>query len=60
MDKSEIKEQHTYRSANGRVDLYVQAIEGQRVTFVHVGEVERHTASLGRFASMVRQQIPNR
>lgn len=58
MDKAAIKEQQTYRTAAG-LDLYVQAIEGQRVVYVHVGQIHRLEASLGRFAAMVEQQVPN-
>ncbi len=59
MERDQIREQCSYRTANG-LDLYVQSVDGQRVVYVHVGQIVRHESSLGCFAALADQQIPNR
>lgn len=58
MDRAAIKEQCTYELRRGAL-YYVQSIDGQRVTYCRVGDVERRTMSLGRFAAFADRQVPN-
>jgi hypothetical protein len=58
MDRSKIKAQQTYKTEGGLL-LYVQAIEGQRVIYCHVGQIVRQECSLGRFASRIASIEPN-
>ena len=58
MDRHLVKAERTYRTDRGTL-LYVHQIECQCVTYCVVGSVDRRTASLGRFAAMVRAEVPN-
>ena len=53
-----IQAQRTYLSMTGRT-YYVQEIVGSKVTYCAVGSTARMEASLRRFASMLKQEIPN-
>lgn len=58
MKPEDIKEQCTYRTPGGLL-LYVQHIDGNKVTYNKVGTVDRFEASLRRFASTSVRQVPN-
>lgn len=55
---SRIHRQQTYRTEGGKL-LYVQEVEGQKVTYNEVGSVERRECSLGRFASRIECETTN-
>lgn len=58
-DKDQIKVQRTYRTFGGKL-YYVQDLHGQKVTVNEVGFLERMDISLGRFASRVESEVPNK
>ena len=56
--RSRIFSQQTYRTEGGKL-VYVQEVEGQKVTWNEVGSTERHETSLGRFASRIECETTN-
>lgn len=56
--RSEIRPQQTYKLYTGSL-VYVQDIQGQKVICNRVGDVDRKTISLGRFAAMCVSEEPN-
>ena len=58
LPRETIRSQQTYRMASGRL-VYVQDMNGQKVTYTKVGEVDRYEVSLGRFAAFVTAAVPN-
>lgn len=52
------EEKQTYKLYTGSL-VYVQDIQGQKVICNRVGDVDRKTISLGRFAAMCVSEEPN-
>lgn len=53
-----VQPQRTYKTQGGKL-LYVQDVEGQKVTYCQVGSVNRQECALGRFAAHIVSIEPN-
>lgn len=53
-----IMRQQTYKTEGGKL-VYVQEVEGQKVTYCQVGSIHRQECSLNRFAALVASIEPN-
>ncbi len=56
--RSRIFRQQTYRTEGGKL-VYVQEVEGQKVTWNYVGDTERRETSLGRFVARIECETTN-